>query len=263
MSSPFPGMAPYLEQPNFWSSFHSRLIVAIADALAPQLLPQYYIEVEIRTYLEGEDELLVGLPDGVVYLPSNADNVGQEAMPQGGTATQVRPQKVTLPMASEVKERYLEVREVGTDAVITVIEVISPKNKQGGQGRAKYERKRETVLETQTHWVEIDLLRAGKPMPMRGVSGVMDYRVLVSRSNLRPEADLYGFTLRESMPMFPLPLRQEDEAVMVDLQGIFAGVYDRAGYGVRLNYQQPLPPPALSSADQQWMTDLLQSRIQT
>jgi hypothetical protein len=111
--------------------------------------------------------------------------------------------------------------------------------------------------------VEIDLLRAGKPMPMRGVSGVMDYRVLVSRSNLRPEADLYGFTLRESMPMFPLPLRQADEAVMVDLQGIFSGVYDRAGYGVRLNYQQPLPPPALSSADQQWMTDVLQSRMQT
>jgi hypothetical protein len=261
MASPFPGMDPYLEQPTFWSSFHSRLIVAIADALAPQLLPQYYIEVETRTYLEGEDELLVGVPDGVVYVPSNADSAEQEVVPQGGIAMQVRPQKVTLPMGSEVKERYLEVREVGTDAVITVIEVISPKNKQGGKGRTKYERKRETVLETQTHWVEIDLLRAGKPMPMRGVSGVMDYRVLVSRSNLRPEADLYGFTLRQVMPMFPLPLRQEDEAVMVDLQTIFSGVYDRAGYGVRLNYQQPLPPPALSASNQQWMTDLLQSRI--
>jgi hypothetical protein len=37
MPSPFPGMDPYLEQPTFWSAFHSRLIVAIADALAPQL----------------------------------------------------------------------------------------------------------------------------------------------------------------------------------------------------------------------------------
>ncbi len=46
MLSPFPGMDPYLEQPIFWSSFHSRLIVAIADAIEPQLSSQYYIEVE-------------------------------------------------------------------------------------------------------------------------------------------------------------------------------------------------------------------------
>ena len=34
MPSPFIGMDPYLEQPVFWSEFHSRLIVAIADTLA-------------------------------------------------------------------------------------------------------------------------------------------------------------------------------------------------------------------------------------
>jgi hypothetical protein len=43
MSYPFPGMNPYLEQPAFWSSVHSRLIVAIADTVAPQILPNYYI----------------------------------------------------------------------------------------------------------------------------------------------------------------------------------------------------------------------------
>jgi hypothetical protein len=34
-------MDPYLEQATFWSEFHSRWIVAIADALTPSLLPQY------------------------------------------------------------------------------------------------------------------------------------------------------------------------------------------------------------------------------
>jgi hypothetical protein len=259
MASPFPGMDPYLEQSAFWSSFHSRLIVAIADALSPFLLPQYYIEVETRTYLEEDDDLLVGVPDGVVYRPT----VPAENLPKpvqlGVTATQVRPQQVTLPMSSEVKERYLEVREIGTDAVITVIEVISPKNKRTGKGRIEYEHKRETVLNTQTHWVEIDLLRAGKPMPMHGVSGTMDYRILVSRSNLRPMADLYGFTLREAIPSFPLPLRETDEAVLVDLQTIFNGLYDRAGYAMRLNYQQNVPPPSLTAVDQAWVSELLQS----
>jgi hypothetical protein len=61
-------MDPYLEQPAFWSSFHSRLIVALADALAPQLRPRYYVEVETRTYTDTPDggEVLVGIPDAVV-----------------------------------------------------------------------------------------------------------------------------------------------------------------------------------------------------
>ena len=64
MSSPFPGMDPYLEQPTFWSSFHSRLIVAIANTLAPQLCPHYFVEVETCTYTDTPDgELLIGIPD--------------------------------------------------------------------------------------------------------------------------------------------------------------------------------------------------------
>jgi hypothetical protein len=50
MSSLFPGMNPYIEHPAFWSSFHVRLIVAIAEAIEPQLSQQYYVEVESRTY---------------------------------------------------------------------------------------------------------------------------------------------------------------------------------------------------------------------
>jgi hypothetical protein len=31
MPSPFPGMDPYLENPEFWPGVHNRLIVAIID----------------------------------------------------------------------------------------------------------------------------------------------------------------------------------------------------------------------------------------
>ena len=31
MDNPFPGMNPYLEQPQLWHQVHNRLIVAIAD----------------------------------------------------------------------------------------------------------------------------------------------------------------------------------------------------------------------------------------
>lgn len=40
-------------------------MVAIANTLAPSLRPQYYTEVETRTYLDTADgELFVGISDG-------------------------------------------------------------------------------------------------------------------------------------------------------------------------------------------------------
>ena len=55
--SPFPGMKPYLENPDLWSEVHHRLITAIADAIAPSLRPRYRVAIEKRTYLSnGEME---------------------------------------------------------------------------------------------------------------------------------------------------------------------------------------------------------------
>lgn len=254
-------MNPYLEQPTFWSSFHTRLIVALADALAPSLRPKYYVEVETRTYLDTlEDEILVGIPDAAVLSSktvANSERAIEANIPS--TAVQSRPKQVTLPMPVEFNERYLEVRELGTDTVITVIEVLSPKNKRKGKGRTVYETKRQTVLGSLSHLVEIDLLRSGEPMTMSGDNLATDYRILVSRRQSRPTAELYGFSLREAIPGFPLPLITEDAEPTVDLQAILNGVYDRAGYDVRIDYRQPPPPPALSEANQRWLDELLVS----
>lgn len=95
--SPFPGMDPYLEQATFWSSFHSRLIVALADALAPQLRPRYYVEMETRIYTNTPDggEVLVGIPDAVVW--SRQAMPSPLAQPWGASTVQPMPQAVTLP----------------------------------------------------------------------------------------------------------------------------------------------------------------------
>lgn len=249
MPSPFPGMDPYLEQSVFWSSFHQRLIVAIADTIGSQLRPKYYVEVETRTYLDDEDdELFVGVPDTLVLSLRK---------PEAAVAlTQNRPQQVRLPVSMEVRERFLEVREVGTDAVITVIEVLSPKNKRRGEGRTVYERKRRSVLNSLSHLVEIDLLRGGTPMAMMGATR-SQYRLLVSNAQNRPTADLYGFHLRDTLPSFLLPLKPQDPELGVDLQAIFTGIYDRASYDLRLPYDQPVPPPVLLDTDQQWIETVL------
>jgi Protein of unknown function (DUF4058) len=66
MPSPFPGMDPYLETPEFWSEVHNRMIVAIADDLAPKLRPRYRVAIEQRVYLSSTAESQLVVPDVTV-----------------------------------------------------------------------------------------------------------------------------------------------------------------------------------------------------
>ncbi len=261
MASPFPGMDPYLEQPAFWSSFHTRLIVAIADTLAPMIRPQYYVEVESRTYRDTpEGEILVGIPDAIVLGDTRAAAAEPAKTASEGSAAALKSLSVpvTLPMPVEVKERYLEIRAVPDDRVITVIELLSPANKRPGKGRETYEKKRLDILASASHLVEIDLLRGNPPLPINSAHGPSDYYILVSVASQRPTAQLYPFDLRVAFPTFLLPLQQTDESVSVNMQPIFEGVMERASYDSRIDYTQPIPAPDLSIEDQTWTAALLQ-----
>jgi Protein of unknown function (DUF4058) len=266
MPNPFPGMNPYLENPELWPEVHHVLISLLAESLNPQLLPKYRAAIEKRVYrMSGEDCLLVGIPD--VTVARAAKQNSQESRSSTNSdpsnvavaAPPVTPLTVTVPLPVEYREGYIEVRETATKEVVTVIEVLSPKNKRSGIGRDKYQKKREAVLGSQTHWVEIDLLRAGEPMPFFGNNVRSDYRILLSRSNRRPRADLYAFNLGDRIPEFPLPLRSQDVEPIVDLQVLFDVVYDRAGYDFEIDYtKEPIPP--LLEEDVDWVNVLLQEK---
>jgi len=261
MASPFPGMDPYLEQPAFWSSFHTRLIVALADAIAPMIRPQYYVEVETRTYKDTpEGEILVGIPDAIVLGDVQAATVPMKSTGSESSSVALKrlPVPVTLPMPIEVKERYLEIRAVHDDRVITVVELLSPANKRPGKGREIYEAKRLNILGSASHLVEIDLLRGNPPLPINSAHEPSDYYILVSIASQRPNAELYPFNLKERFPAFSMPLQQANEAVSVDMQPIFAGVVERASYDSRIDYTQPIPAPNLSIEDKKWVAALLQ-----
>jgi Protein of unknown function (DUF4058) len=269
MRSPFPGMNPYLEQPAFWSSFHNRFMVAIANAIEPQLSDRYYIDVETRTYQSDNEggELLIGIPDAVVFSAEGGkisvpdDQVLEEEAVNSAVAVQEppHPEPVRVPMPIEIRERYLEIREVGSDAVITVMELLSPKNKQAGEGRHVYEQKRRSVLGSSTNLIELDLLRGGRQMEILGTPKTAPYRILISRSAQRPGAELYRVTLQQPLPNIWIPLKADEPEVISPLQDAFHQVFREARYGTRIDYSQSPPPPALSKADQSWVDELLAS----
>jgi Protein of unknown function (DUF4058) len=260
MPTPFAGMDPYLEHPGLWEDVHTRLIVAIADVLGPQVRPRYRVAMERRTYLAvlmPDEYELVGKPDVLIASSSEA------ALPAAVTATSTigAPYVGELPMPDEVVERYLEVRDVATGEVITAIEILSPINKLTREGRSQYERKRLKVLGSDTHLVEIDLLRSGEPLPVRipDLGRRAPYQIIVSRAQQRPRTDVYLFGLRDSIPDIPVPLRSGEPEPVVPLNQVLHELYERAGYDQAIDYRKPLAPP-LPKGDAAWAARLLAPR---
>jgi hypothetical protein len=247
MPSPFPGMDPYLEHPALWPDVHNSLLAAVRDSVAPDVAPRYYIALERRTYvLKPDDLVFIGRPDIAVVQRQEA--VTPRAQLATTTAAVL---EVDVPMADEVEEVFLEVREVTTGRCVTVLELLSPVNKLTGRGRDTYLEKRTEVLRTRTNLIEVDLLRAGEPMPVVGPPVVSDYRMLVSRGSRRPRAQLYAWSLRQTIPTFILPLLKGDYEPTVDLGAVLHALYDRARFDLRLDYTQP-PVPTFTAEDVAW-----------
>jgi hypothetical protein len=238
-------MNPFLEAPDLWSEFHSRMIVAIADALDETLSRDYRVAVEKRVYLDqGDEAVLIGIPDVSIMA---APKVATPA-----TAVLDAPMTVEVPLEEEVQERFLEIREVATGRVVTVIELLSPKNKRSKAGREAYLQKRRQTMMSQTHWVEIDLLRGGEVLPMTGAIR-SDYRILVSVSQSRPKAQLYAFNLRQVIPAISIPLNGA-ATVPLDLQPLLHRVYDKARFELAIDYRKMLSPK-LSDGDFEWILE--------
>lgn len=202
-------MDPYLEHPGLWPDVRNSLIAEIRRYLSPRVRPKYYVGIEERTYMSDSDDfVLVGRADAAVRAAREASGEQPAAVPNAaptGTLT------VELPMSDRVPETYLKVRSVEDGRVVAVLELLSPSNKMDGEGRRVYERKRKAILSSLTHLVEIDLLRAGTPMPVRGAAPTASYRILVSREDSRRHASLTVFTVRDPMPPFVLPPQAGDQ----------------------------------------------------
>ncbi len=265
MPSPFPGMDPWLEHPALWPDVHRHLISVCQELLTPLVAPHFYVRGEERVYLASGQRYIE--PDVFVVVrraqPTPA-SVG-EAAPEGERTIPHAP--TVFPLTSfedEVRERYLEIRERGTHRVVTVIEILSPANKIKGTPRyQQFIRKRTEVLNSDTHWIEIDLLRAGTRWEL--VPWDSDYCVVLSRVERReaehPTGEAWLFNLPDPLPTILVPLRPPHPDVALDLQQALNLIYDRAGYGLSIDYTQP-PEPPLSPEVAAWAEALLKEIAQ-
>ncbi len=259
MPSPFPGMDPYLEIPDRWRNVHNNLATEIQTQLAPLLRPRYYADQEPRFVYETGLNIAAkyqALPD-VSVLESP-----HPAPPSKGTGAAIAPAPLELLIASDLPEKLntVVIRTVEGDELVTAIEILSLVNKRPGHAAyTAYHRKRQAILQSTVHLVEIDLLRAGERPPLADPLPEAPYFVILSRVERRPVAEVWPLELQEPLPIVPVPLLPPDADVPLDLGQALATIYDRSGYDLRIDYTQSPPPPQLSIKDMTWLEEHLQS----
>jgi len=260
--SPFPGMDPYLEG-HLWSDVHSRLAAQISDQLAPLIEPRYVARLATRFVSDYLQPAQIGIiypdvditPTGQPPAPPPREDTGDAAIL---TLPAITPAPLVLPtpIRTQVRLVTVEIRDAVGNELITAIEVLSPTNKRE-PGATEYREKREFILGSRAHLLEIDLLHQGQRPVQPGGLPDAPYFVFLTRDGRRFEVEIWPISLHDPLPVVPVPLRAPDADVPLDLGAALSAIYDRARYHLSIDYSRE-PDVPLSGEDAVWAAEHLQ-----
>ncbi len=266
MKSPFPGMDPYIEVSHLWEDFHIHLIDEIYRALSDVLPDRYIVRGGERSYValacpDDEEDKRSFQPDvAVTSRRKPAKATRQSKGSAGGLAVQNAPGSVMMQalVKADYREPFLEIRQVDPEhKLVTGIEVLSPSNKRPNtKGWRLYQRKRLAYLSGYANFVELDLLRRGRRMPMVSAWPDSPYYLLVCRKKQAPRCSVWPAYLTEPLPAIPIPLIPPDADISLDMQPFVEDIYARSRYERDIDYSRPLSPP-LSTAEAAWLQERL------
>lgn len=251
MRSPFPGMDPYLEDPGGWGGVHDALIALLREQLNVNLGPGYIADGDTRVYVVSPIEQRWIFPDVyVIETPAPAAR-------QVGRGAIAAPVRVSLAESAAVRQPYIIIRDRASRRVVTIIELLSPINKTPTllsgvvpDARAEFLQKRRETMASTTHWLEIDLVRAGERPPE--VRGAMDYYALLKRVGAQ-EAEVWPIGLRDPLPTIAVALPSEAADVPLDLQAAIETLFERYRYAELIDYNGPPPAPGFALDDARWV----------
>lgn len=242
MLSPFPGMDPFLEDPTLFPDFHFEMIGAIRGQLAEKLEPDFFVHVEQHVYITEPDmeRKQMVIPDVTIVTPP------QPSLRATMTAAELTTPTLLEPLYDpEIREHYIEIYDSRNREVVTTIELLSPFNKNPhATGYDTFQRKRNSIMASHVHWIEIDLLREGERQRELTYN---HYYALLKRGQIVRPYEVWFFDLRDSMPTIAVPLRSSHPDVALDLQKAFENAYTRARYQTSVDYESTVTELHLSS----------------
>ena len=245
---------------------HHRLATQISDQLMPLLRPHYVARIEIQVVPDETPEADIGImyPDVEIVRARQSENALLSGSTTVGaliaTAQPITPAALPVPLLDiEVRLATVEIRDTASNRLVTSIEILSPVNKRE-PGLSKYRDKRRQLHAAEVHILEVDLLRRGQRPLAHPRIPQSAYRITLIRATAHC-ADIWALRLQDALPVVPVPLRQPDRDMPLDLATALTTIYDRAAYDLSLNYAAPPPPPPLSTEEHTWVRQQIEGRL--
>jgi hypothetical protein len=264
MPSPFPEMDPYLEHPDIFPDFHDSFVTYLRESLQPRLPEPYYAVIGRLAWIE-VSERYIG-PDVDVVAARRSERTARES-----ASVAIANRSATEPLVVHVPhdERIEPLVEIyigrgSARRLVTSIEVLSLTNKTPGErGRDLYLRKKQEILGSQVHLVEIDLLRGGRhttavPLDrLAAEAGPFDYHVSIHHFDNLEDYFVYPVRLPDPLPTIAIPLLPDEPVVSLDLQAVFDRTYDAGPYQREIDYLPAHLEPPLTPENANWAKQLL------
>lgn len=222
MPSPFPGMDPYLESPEFFHDLHILLIAQLTEMLNTGLPDGFSARMEEQIYGDDKDFIVQG----------------------------------------ERLQHILVTTARGQRRVVAAIEVLSPVNKRGRGREQYLDKQQELLqsevhlieidlLRSGQHTLAVDatLLREETDW---------DYLVCLHRAGASL-IECWDLRITERLPAIPIPLNAETPDFIVDLQTAFDALYEKGPFRREIDYTSE-PTPRLPNPTALWAETLLKEK---
>lgn len=245
---PFPGeIDPWAEDGRYFQQLHASMIDNIIAALQDDLLRMGYqaareTSLQIAAYRK---------PDVFVHRRSQPDSAQTDKgwdYARAAGAIQVNPGVTVTP-----EDDFFALHILDSDGkLVTVVEIISPRNKRYDVDIASYQRDRHRLfLEKGVNVVEIDATRSIKRLLMHRLTRQHPYHVAIFLPGDLPR--LLMWSVFESPPTFALPLRES--VLPVALESVYRTAYERLAMAASLvreyRYQRANLPFASTLTNEQ------------
>lgn len=220
---PFPNhFDPWLEKGHYFHQFHAHVLTTLFNSLVDSVMGLGYVlgrEASVQI-VNSEPDLFVRQP---LDNPLPSRNFAAAILEIGLEVGE------TFEIDEEAELDRLFIKSVETGRVVTVLELVSPGNKNDEDKIQRYQARRQKLINNAIDIVEIDLTRSFKHLINNKIAQSHPYHIAIHQYD--SSSRYWGMELEEPLKSFPLPL--EGKAIPVELNRIYRQSYSE----LRISWQ--------------------------
>lgn len=243
---PFPeSIDPFAEKGHYFHAIHGGMIDALLDSIQDRLIAMGYQagrETSLQIVKNRQPDIYVQQPKEQLSRQWDYEAVAASVQVEAGI----------MVSDEEFELDAIHISTQMTGELITVIEIISPRNKSHAHDAAIYQQQRaELFLRQGANVVEIDCTRSIRRLVTHALTTAHPYHIAIHLPHDLPRVLVTDFL----QPMKPFALPLNAEVIRVETQSTYDRAYQRAAIAGKIQQEHEynldeLPFPSLLSDEQ-------------